>query len=292
MSRFLNSSDQSSVASLVDKFFLSLDYYIIWIVALLLVLSILALALKQLNVGGTIGAFLLGLAIILAFGFGGLAIYLFFIVGAAVLAKLNKRNELYEEAEEIQEKSGKRDFAQVVANGGIGFILACIYLLYQNPLILIMFGASVAEAVSDTFAGEVGLLTRSPVVSILTGRPLKPGLSGGVSLMGTLAALIGSFLIAVLWYSVYYKPALATVSYIAVITLAGFVGCIVDSVLGITIQAHYYDKKSDRIVEKEYLDGKKLPLSRGFRIINNDKVNFISNLFSVGFATIFYLLIR
>jgi uncharacterized protein (TIGR00297 family) len=292
MSRFLNSSDSSSVASLIDKFFLSLDYYIIWIVALLLVLSILALVFKQLNIGGTIGAFLLGLAIILAFGFGGLAIYLFFIIGAAVLAKLNKKNELYEEAEEIQEKSGKRDFAQVVANGGIGFILACIYLLSPNPLILIMFGASVAEAVSDTFAGEVGLLTRSPVVSILTGRPLKPGLSGGVSLMGTLAALIGSFLIAVLWYSVYYKPALATISYIAVITLAGFVGCIVDSILGITIQAHYWDKSSDRIVEKEYLDGKKLPLTRGFRIINNDKVNFISNLFSVAFATIFYLLIR
>ncbi len=292
MSRFLNSSDPSSVASLIDKFFLSLDNYIIWIVALLLVLSILALVSKQLNLGGTIGAFLLGLSIILAFGFGGLAIYLFFVVGAAVLSKLNNKNELYEEAESIQEKSGKRDFAQVFANGGIGFILACIYLLSPNPLILVMFGASVAEAVSDTFAGEVGLLTRSRVVSILTGRPLKPGLSGGVSLMGTLAALIGSFLIAVLWYSVYYKPALGTISYIAVITLAGFVGSIVDSILGLTIQAQYYDKSSDRIVEKEYLDGKKLPLVRGFRIINNDKVNFISNLFSVAFATIFYLLIR
>lgn len=292
MSRFLNSAYPGTIASVVDKFFLSINYYVIWIIAILLVLAILSCVLKQLNIGGAIGAFALGLMIILAFGFGGLGVYLFFIIGAAILSRLNKNNDIYQEAKEIQEKSGKRDFVQVFANGGIGFILAALYLFFPNPILIIMFGASVAEAVSDTFAGEVGMLTKSNVVSILTGRPIKPGLSGGVSFQGTLGGLIGSFLIAVLWYSVYYKPSLITISYVALITLAGFAGSIIDSILGLTLQAHYYDEENEKIVEKEYMNGKKLPLVRGFRIITNDKVNFISNLFSVAFASIFYLLIR
>jgi len=292
MNRFLASASPSSLASFIDNFFLSIDYYVVWIIAILLILSIVAVLTDQLNIGGSIAAFFLGVMIILAFGFGGLGVYLFFIIGAAILSKLNKNNEIYIEARTIQEKSGKRDFAQVFANGGIGFILAALYLFFPHPIIIIMFGASVAEAVSDTFAGEVGMLTKSRVVSILTGRPLKPGLSGGVSFQGTLASLIGSFLIAILWYSVYYSPSIRTISYMAIVTLAGFIGSIVDSILGLTIQAHYYDEKENKIVEKEYLNGKKLPLIRGIRTINNDKVNFLSNMFSVAFAAFFYLIIR
>lgn len=292
MQRFLSSANSSSIAYFVDKFFLSLDNYIIWIIAILLVFSIAAYILKQLTISGIIGAFLLGFIIILAFGFGGLAVYLFFIIGAAILSKLNKDNQIYKEAKEIHEKVGSRDFSQVFANGGLGFFIAALYLLKPHPVLIIMFGASVAEAVSDTFAGEVGMLSNSKVFSILTGREMKPGLSGGISFQGTLSSIIGSFLVSLLWYSVFFIPELNNIAYLAIVTLAGFSGCIVDSILGLTIQAHYYDEKEDRITEKEYVDGKKLPLIRGFRFINNDKVNFISNLFSVAFAAFFYLIIR
>ncbi len=291
MSRFLSSADPSSIASFIDKFFLSLNYFYLWIILILLVLAIVAYFLDQMTIGGDIAAFSLGMIIILAFGFGGLAVYLFFVIGAAILSKLNKNNKIYLEAIEIQEKSGRRDFIQVFANGGVGFILAAIYLFYPHPIILIMFGASVAEAVSDTFASEVGMLSQSKTFSILTGQPLKPGLSGGVSLQGTLASMIGSFLVSILWYSIYYKPSLNTISFLAIVTLAGFVGCIVDSILGITIQAHFYDEAENKIVEKEYVDGKKLPLARGIRSVNNDTVNFISNMFGVFFATVFSLIL-
>lgn len=292
MSRFLKSSDPSSLASIVDKFFLSIDYYLIWIVAILLVVAISAYVFKQLTIDGSITAFFLGLLIILAFGFGGFGIYIFFIAGAAVLSYLNENNKVYQEAKEIQEKTGRRDAVQVLANGGIGLVLAVLYLFFPNPLIIVMFGASVAEAVSDTFAGEVGMLTRGNTFSVLTGQPMKPGLSGGVSFKGFLASLIGSFLIAVLWYSVYYKPSLSTATFIVLITLAGFFGALIDSILGLTIQAHYYDKEKNKIVEKEFSKGKRLPLARGFRAITNDKVNFLSNLSSVAFASLFYLFMK
>ncbi|MGD1822937.1 MAG: DUF92 domain-containing protein [Pleomorphochaeta sp.] len=286
--RFLQSSDPSSLAAVIDRFFLSINNYVIWIILLLLILAVVAYLTKQLTIGGVFGAFSLGVVIILSFGFGGLTILLFFVIGAGILSKINKHNKIYEEAQEIQEKNGSRDIIQVFANGGVSFFLGLIYLISPSPLILIMFGASVAEALSDTFAGEVGMLTKGKTVSILTGKPVKPGLSGGVSIEGTLASLIGSFLIATMWYSTYFNPSIRTVSFVAIVTLAGFLGALIDSVLGITIQAHYYDEDKDKIVEKEFVNGKKLPLVKGLRIINNDKVNFISNLFSVVFVALFY----
>ncbi len=289
--RFLRSAEPSSLAALIDRFFLSIDYYMIWIILILFILALVAYILKQMTLGGIVGAFCLGIVAILAFGFGGLTMYLFFVFGAGLLSHFNKNNEIYKEAKEVQEKAEKRDLLQVFANGGVGFILAVVYLVYPNPMILLMFGASVAEALSDTFSGEVGMLMQGKTFSILNGRPMKPGLSGGVSIEGTLGGLLGSLLIALMWYPIYFSPSISSISYIAIVTLSGFAGSIVDSLLGLTMQANYYDKEEDRIVEKEYKNGKKLPLVKGFRIIDNEKVNFISNIFSIILVSLFYIIL-
>jgi uncharacterized membrane protein len=47
-----------------------------------------------------------------------------------------------------------------------------------------MFGSAVGEAASDTFASEVGILSKTKPVSIITGRPMTPGLSGAISPLG------------------------------------------------------------------------------------------------------------
>lgn len=289
--KFLSSANPSSFAAIIDRFFLSIDYYIIWIILILVILALIAYISKQMTFSGIIASFFLGLIVILAFGFGGLTVYLFFVLGAGILSKLNKNNEIYKEANKIQEKSGSRDFLQVFANGGISFILSILYLSSPNLLIIVMFGASVSEAVSDTFAGEVGMLMKGKTVSILNGRPMKPGLSGGVSFEGTLGSLIGAFLVSLLWYSTYFSINIKTISFVVIVTLSGFLGSLFDSILGLTIQAHYYDEEEDMIVELEEKNNKKLPLVKGIRFFNNDRVNFVSNLISILFASMFYLII-
>lgn len=286
---FLKAGSPSSLTGTIDRLLLSVPYFYLIIIAFILIIAIICYKTRQLTISGSLMAFCLGIIVTLGFGFGGLFVYVFFVIVAGVFGRLNNDNNIAKEAMTIQEKSGNRDWMQVFANGGLGLILAFLYLLKPNPAYIIMFGASVSEAVSDTVAGEVGLLLRSKTVSIITGKPQKPGLSGGVSVEGTLAGFVSAVVTAFFWYSCFYYPSISTLTYFVIAAVSGFLGCIIDSIMGATIQAHYYDKKNDKLTEKSNIDGIDLPLVRGFRLIDNDKVNLLSNLFATilaGFLSI------
>src|SRR6202044_93779 len=62
----------------------------------------------------------------------------------------------------------------------------------------VAFAGAYAAATADTWGTEIGTLAAKPPRSILTGKPLATGLSGGVSAPGTAAEVAGSVLIAVL----------------------------------------------------------------------------------------------
>jgi uncharacterized membrane protein len=65
---------------------------------------------------------------------------------------------------------------------------------------IVMFGAATAEAASDTWAGEIGRLSKKPPVSLKTGKAVSRGVSGGVTLLGYGGGLLGAAFIAVFWY--------------------------------------------------------------------------------------------
>jgi uncharacterized membrane protein len=143
-----------------------------------------------------------------------------------------------------------------------------------------MFGAAVGEAASDSFASEVGILSKHRPVSILTGRPMDRGLSGAISALGLVAALMGALLVAIVVSSSYFEVGARAVQAASIITVTSLFGCLLDSVLGITLQAHYWDDVAKRITEKPMINGRALPLERGVRWIDNDMVNLISNISS------------
>jgi uncharacterized protein (TIGR00297 family) len=281
----------NSINGFIDSLIISLPYFYLYVIGIMIIISILAYRSKQLTLSGSMAAFLLGSVVTFAFGTGGLLVYLFFVILAGVLSKLNKNNEIYKEAEEIQEKGSIRDWVQVLSNAGPVLIFSLLYIIQPHPLLLIMFGGSICEAVCDTSAGEVGMFFRGRTVSIITGRPQKSGLSGGVSFEGTLGGFIASLIIAMIWYSCFFYPSFSTITYMFVAAFAGFAGCLVDSIMGASVQAHYYDKKNECVTEREEIDGNKLELVRGIRFFNNDRVNLISNIFSVIFALLLGLLI-
>ena len=110
-------------------------------------------------------------------------------------------------------------------------------------LSVIGFTASVAAITADKFASELGVFGGMPRL-IFTSRKVKRGVSGGITSLGLNVGLIASFLIALTIPAVAYKlgamgsvypfnPFYAIVS----ITVAGFVGNIIDSMLG------YYEEK-------------------------------------------------
>lgn len=126
------------------------------------------------------------------------------------------------------------------------------------------------------------MLGKGNVYNILTGKPVEKGLSGGISLLGFVAGIFGSFLISILAFPEYGYTGL-----VLVFTL-GFVGTIIDSILGAAIQRKYLS--IDGIIQdKPNYSGEK-PL-KGLRLVSNNIVNYLS-LSIVSLLGVFYYLIN
>ena len=88
-------------------------------------------------------------------------------------------------------------------------------------------------ALSDTLASEIGSLdvrTRS----IITLEAVPPGTNGGMSPTGTVAALLGALIIAggAVLLAPIYGESMSAASFFVTVTIVGWLGCQVDSILG------------------------------------------------------------
>jgi uncharacterized membrane protein len=161
-------------------------------------------------------------------------------------------------------------------------------LIIGNGVALV---AALATVNADTWATELGVLSRTPPRSILTLRPVEPGTSGGISLIGTLAALGGALFISGLLGLGSIVAAgrvdQRIILIVIVITLGGFVGALFDSLMGATVQAMYYSEARQKVTEKPHeADDTANRLLRGWKWLTNDWVNFISSLVGAGIAAV------
>ena len=184
-------------------------------------MACLAYRWNHLTANGVTGAFVLGVLCTWIFGVAGLVLPLLFFVSSNVIGKI--RNHIQkEEGNFIEKKNGRRDLIQVLANGLMAVLAAAVFAisdssLKMNALIaaddakeqllmkimlaaIVMFGAAMTEAASDTWAGEIGRLSKTPPVSLKTGKTVPRGVSGGVTLLGYGGGLLGAAFIAVFWY--------------------------------------------------------------------------------------------
>ena len=245
------------------------------------VIALIAYAAKSLTGGGAIGAFFMGLVILWSLGSAGFLLLLLFFISCTVVGKISKKLRSSQKGEVAEKKGHTRDLMQVLANGLMATIAALFWSVSLEIKASIMFGAAVAEATSDTFAGEIGRLSKRKPVSILNFRQVPVGLSGGITPLGLLAAFLSSALIGLCWYLWFVD---SPVTGAILVSTTGFAGCILDSVLGAGVQGIYYDPKSKQFSEAKEKDGRQLELSRGIRWVDNDVVNLMSNVFAGVFA--------
>ena len=126
---------------------------------------------------------------------------------------------------------GHRSWGNVVANGGLPGLVAIIaWYLGDHDNGLWIFSASVAVAAADTFASEIGCLDNR-VRMITTMKKCEPGLNGGFSPNGQIAAAVGSTVIAVLAFLSQQDFELA-----CLVAIIGWLGCQVDSLLGALLE--------------------------------------------------------
>ncbi len=245
---------------------------------LIAALAFYAFKLRLLTVSGMAAAAGVGAAVYIGFGWNGLVILGFFFVSSNLLGKV-KGNRL---AGEVVKKGSERDAIQVLSNGGPAALFAFASFFFGMEYATLLFAVSLAAAASDTWASEIGILSRKPPFHPLRFRRVTPGTSGALSTAGTAAALAGAtstgLLAAVLFgFSAYGW---------GVITVSGFVGSLVDTVLGGTVQVSYTCTICGIETEKEFHCGSRTVQNKGYRIITNDGVNFISIIAACGFAFI------
>lgn len=234
---------------------------------------------RALSASGAVAALAVGLGVFWCLRFEGLLVLLFFFLSAGILGKLSKKHK--ETGRE--KKSGARDASQVFANGFLALFGAICHHFCPGPVFLVVFAAAFAEANSDTWAGEIGRLSSRGPVSIRDFRPVEKGMSGGITALGLAGGFIGSLLVAVLCALLF--PGDGAWARASFVCLAGFAGCLLDSVLGASVQVVYVDRATGELTERSAgADGVPYDVSRGVRWIDNDMVNFMSNLFSVVLA--------
>ncbi|HWF44526.1 MAG TPA: DUF92 domain-containing protein [Candidatus Kapabacteria bacterium] len=253
-----------------------------------LAIAVLAWRLRALDISGAIGAVIVGTII---FGIGGLtasiALVAFFISGS-ILSALpldSKRREKKKMAGDtiglgtLQMGVG-RNWKQVVANGGLpalGIAIARFIPGLQTAALYFYFGAIAASA-ADSWATEIGIRYGSNVRDILTWRPAQGGVSGGISTMGMLASLAGAGFIALTLF-IPFKGAAPPRVFVGVV-MCGFLGSVVDSILGSSLQAVYWCEDCQCLVEKPIHCSRPAILRKGYKLITNNVVNFISSAIS------------
>ncbi len=91
------------------------------------------------------------------------------------------------------------------------------------------FIASIAAVTADKFGSEIGVLNPADPISLFTFKAVKPGTSGAMSVLGTVASLAGSAAIGFCGMFVFgLNPTQALV-----ISMAGLLGCVADTMFGV-----------------------------------------------------------
>jgi len=213
-------------------------------------------------------------------GIPGAALLLAFFVSSSALSRAFAARKASINAN--YSKGSQRDGGQVLANGGLAALLALVYALWPGEgdvflreWVWVAFVGAIASVNADTWATELGIFNPTRPRLITSGRPVEPGMSGGISQVGTAAALAGAGFIGVVALAVGGSPILA-----AAASFGGLAGSLIDSLLGATLQTIYHCPTCNKETERHPLHtcGSPTRKLRGLAWLDNDWVNALASL--------------
>ena len=259
--------------------------------------------LKSLNAGGAAGAFIMG---IFVFGTGGvqwITPMLAFFILSSILSKIGKKST------EATQNGSRRNLVQVMANGGVPMMIALVNFYQPFHSAYILFLGAIAAATADTWATEIGFFSRKKPRHIFKCNTVEKGASGGVTLLGFLGSFLGAGSIALIggyWLSggavtggVVTGGAVTggmvagdRLAAMAVLILAGFIGSLMDSILGGSVQAMFRCGVCNKETEKRIHCDVHADHIGGFKWLDNDGVNFVNTLVGVAVIGSFVILIK
>jgi uncharacterized protein (TIGR00297 family) len=166
--------------------------------------------------------------------------------------------------------SEKRTAQQVFSNGWIGVILYILYGLTDQFHWQVLAWSSFAISICDTVSSEVGTAIRGKTYNILNFCVMQPGLSGGISVAGTIGGFIALLIFA---GCLYFILPVKHVELLWVVT-TGMIGMLVDSFMGSRWQALWMQGNNWSEISGAQPDAQ---LVKGIAWLDNHWVNFLSN---------------
>jgi uncharacterized protein (TIGR00297 family) len=245
---------------------------------------------RSLSRSGSAAAIVLGT---LLFALGSLKWYgllLSFFISSSMLSQLKKVQK--KEVEDLFAKGGQRDWLQVAANGGIGLAaLLGMWAAGQEAGWFLFFIGTMAAVTADTWATEIGVLSHSKPIHILTWRRVERGTSGGISMLGMAATLAGGLFIggcAMLFTWVggqgwHFEEAAAGI-------IGGLLGSLADSLLGATVQVMYRCRVCGNKTEKTMHHQQATEKIYGYTWCTNDVVNLSASIIGGLAGSLIYII--
>jgi uncharacterized protein (TIGR00297 family) len=190
-----------------------------------LCLGFLGILLRAFDIPAALVGLAAGILLTYAFGLGGFAVLLTFVVFGGVVTGLGYRRKA---ARGIGEpRGGKRTWRSALGNLLVPAMGAVAGIIWPHGLAVFLAVGSLATATFDTVASEVGKAFSSEGVTLHDLKMKPAGSPGGVSVPGTLsgaAAALGVCLVALVFD-------LVGAEMLIWILMAAFVGTMIESLL-------------------------------------------------------------
>lgn len=198
--------------------------------------AVLGLAARRrwLTPSGVVAAAVVGGVVAIGLGAPGLGLLGFFFVSSSAMTRALRRDR-------ADGDGGGRTAGQVLANAGIAG-LAALAARDGAGAWTFAFGGAMAAATADTWSSEVGEWRAGATRLVTTWRRVDPGVNGGVSWPGSLAAGAGAFAVGGLASLCFGSAAL-----VVPLAVGGISGALADSVVGATIEGRARGLENDAV---------------------------------------------
>lgn len=222
------------------------EFELAFVLTVLAVVSFWSYKKKFLDNEGLLIAFILGLSVFIFGGIPGFATLVVFF-GVAELGTV------FGAGKRAKVKHALRGTGNILGNALAGTVA----LLFNSP---VGFFCAISASLADTLSSEIGIMSKGKPFLITTLKRVEYGVDGGVSPLGLAAAAVGAAVMGGVYFFFFHNAKIALV-----VVGTGFLGSVVDSVIGATLQ------------------------KRG--LVDNNEVNFLASAVSAVIGAVLVLLL-
>lgn len=237
-------------------------------------ISIASVRARLLTRDGGVAQFVLGWLLITLGGLPWVIPIVTFFLSSSLLSRWSAARR--PDVHALFSKGAVRDHRQVIANGGLAGVLVVIAFADPRPVWFAAYAGVCAAAAADTWGTEIGVLSSRDPRLFPTMKPVPPGTSGAVTLLGTAGGVLGAGLVSVV--SSLVTPHVNPLQTIFSGLSGGIAGAFVDSLAGSRIQGRFRCEACGTRMERPTHCGRPASLVGGIRWVDNDTVNIVCTL--------------